>query len=76
MLALIKQGKIKTDWGKNRKTSTFFSIPEDTKLTSKLFFGSNQQMKSKGILLIKILVLCPPELEFCGFRKKKKILKS
>ena len=25
--------------GKNRKTSTFFSIPKATKLTSKLFFG-------------------------------------
>ena len=29
----------------------------------------------KGTLSIKLLVLCPPELEFCGLRKTKKILK-
>ena len=29
----------------------------------------------KGTLSIEIQVLCPPEFDFCGFRKTKKILK-
>ena len=31
-----------------------------------------QGWRVKGMLSIKILVLCPPELEFCGLRKAKK----
>ena len=31
-----------------------------------------QGWKVKGVLSIKILNLCPPELEFCGLRKAKK----
>ena len=31
-----------------------------------------QGWRVKGMLSIKILVLCPPELEFCGLRKANK----
>ena len=68
-----------------------FSIPEDTKLTSKFFFcmltlghiccsfafvlvsiSLIHGCRVKGTLSIKMLVWCPPELEFCVLRIAKK----
>ena len=79
--------------GNNRRKQLLpFSIPEDTKLTSKLFLywmltlgyicysfvcvlvsvSLIQGWRVKGMFSIKILVLCPRELKFCGLWKAKK----
>ena len=68
-------------WGKNRRKKLLpFSIPEDKKLTSKLFFVCLHWdicvvllhlWRVKSMSSIKILVLCPPDLELCVLRKAK-----